>query len=277
MTSFSRFRARLGRRNRDTEKVKTTKKAKISWLCPTFGASRTSAGASSPDQSGEHSSISGPTSRVEQACQAQRHISVCSHEGFDLVTLEKAWFTRRTSSLHRQSAYQTPFKEEVRSPRPARCYEYVPLAFDFSSEGIEVEMKSLSGREDVTEIDLTDFWNLVEEIQPADKGKQPDDRQEINSAPVSNYTSFKVVAELDLDGTSNSGIEQGFPSPQYHPKHRPAPIDISRARPTSYIEHQCNVSNTPFTLPGQWPASAKSTARPQTAATADSGLILDWW
>lgn len=282
MSFFSRLRARLGHNSRDTEATRS-ESGHCGWF--RFKSRTAQTPSDVPHRSTPSHSCSPPRQhkRADRIHQSHRHITLRGRESIDLEDLEKAWFARRKSSLHRLSANNMLFKEEIRSPRPSRCFEYVPIALEVASEGIEMELDDFPGGSESlgAENDLADFWALIAEIEAVDTGKHVEDESQSADSTASNYATYKVAAVLCSDENDNE-TQTSLPSPQYHPKHRPAPINVSRTRPTSLIERHCNISDTPLTMAGQWPTSARSVSsftptRPGTTATADSSLILEWW
>lgn len=139
---FSKIRARLIRtpwskppetnKPEPTQLKKKAAKPKHHWLNPSFGA------GSTPTIRSKASSLDLNTARNRESIH-------------DLQSLDPSWFSRRKSSLHRISATDMGFVEEVRLPDRNKQYEYVPLFLDarpglyfstsnVNSEGIEMEM-----------------------------------------------------------------------------------------------------------------------------------------
>lgn len=282
MSFFSQVRARLGLRSRNT-KASKSESGHCSWFHFKSRAAQTSSDALDRSATSQSSPPPRQHKYADRIHQTHRCTMVHGCESIDLAELEKAWFARRKSSLHRLSANNMLFEEEVRSPRPAHCFQYDPLALEVTSEGIELELDDFHSRPESVRVedDLEDFWALVAEIEAVDTGKHVEDEAQSADSSSSDYATYKVAAVLCFD-ESDHETQTSLPLPQYQPKRRPAPISVSRARPSSLIEHQCNISDTPLTMAGQWPPSASSTSssippRPDTAATADSSLILEWW
>jgi len=282
MSFFSQVRAWLGLRSRNT-KASKSECGHCSWFHFKSRAAHTPSDALDRSATNQYSPPPRQHKYADRIHQSHRRTMVHGCESVGLAELEKAWSARRKSSLHRLSANNMLFKEEVRSPRPSRCFEYAPLALEVTSEGIELELHDFHSRPEPVraEDDLEDFWALIAGIEAVDTGKHMEDEAQSADSSSSDYATYKVAAVLCSDESDNE-IQTSLPLPQYQPKRRPAPISVSRARPTSLIEHQCNISDTPLTMAGQWPPSARSISSsippcPDTAATADSSLILEWW
>ena len=196
------------------------------------------------------------------------------HETVELSKVEKAWFNRRQSSLCRILASTTAFTEEVRSPRPARCYEYVPLVLGSeatgptTSEGITVE--------------LDDLRKAVLSPDCPDTPTQPS---------ISLLTQTLAAARAGQQAPQPITI-----------KRRPHPIETGHGfwriqQPSALESFRCIVSETPFSklfLPDSRRTSRTScTSRSsrfsivvrrresvqtvQTYSTAGSRYIFDWW
>ena len=285
MTLFSRLRSRLSRRSYTTERTVPTcsDKSMHSWFQTRRRSPITTEASGQPKPSSSVSSLV-TTRCTHLAYQHKQLPTIGSHDAIDLVDLQQACFNRRKSSLSRQCASRLLFKEEVCSPLPIRCSEYFPFVLETSSKGIEMELDDLPARPRPLDamVQLRDFQASIMTIEGIYTGEYPNDKSEILYSPINNYATYKVATFLSLD-PSHSETEGYLPSPQYHPKKQPAAIDISKARPTSFVEHQCNLSETFRSVsPGQWPRksaslSSSTTTRPQTAATVDSELIFDWW
>ena len=285
MTLFSRLRSRSSRRSHNTEQASQIGSDKTirSWF-RTLRRSPTTSEASRQSRSSAPVSSPMTTRCTHLAHQRNQLPTFGSHDTIDLMDLQQACYFRRKSSLSRQSVSQMLFKEEVRSLVPVRCSEYVPFVLESSSEGIEMELDDLPARPRLLDavVSPRNFWASVMTVEGIHVGENPDDKSEALHSPISNYATYKVTTILSLD-QSHGEIEESLPSARCHPKKRPAAIDISKARPSPFVEHQCNLSETFRSVsPGQWPGSAISLSsstptRPRTAATVDSDLIFDWW
>ncbi|KAK5092011.1 hypothetical protein LTR70_006104 [Exophiala xenobiotica] len=176
MSFLSRLRARLSYHSRDTNATKS-EGGRCGWF---HFKSRTTQAPSDVSGRSTLSHAGAPPRQhkcADQIHQSHQHVVVGGRESVDLVDLEKAWFARRKSSLHRLSANNMLFKEEIRSPRPSRCFEYVPFALEVSSDGIEMELDEFSGRSKSlgAEDELAEFWALIAEIEAVDTGKHVED------------------------------------------------------------------------------------------------------